>query len=287
MNQVLGTTSHIVDVTAQNFQEVIEQSKQTPVLLEFYVEGAEQCLPMAATLNKLATEYQGKFVLGRIEAQQNPQVAQQLGVRGLPTVKVISQGQMVQDLEGPQEEATLREILDQITMSPIERIQEQIRLLIEAGNRSGAIELLQQVIQEEPANHAMQVELADLLIMDNRAAEAREIVAAIPADTAGINKPINRLKFIDRAADLLPLSKLESKVAADVDDLQSRHQLAIRLVVDDQIEAALEHLLVMLQKDKTFEDELARKTMIEVFELLGKGDPVATAYRRKMFAFLH
>ncbi|MFT5928811.1 MAG: putative thioredoxin, partial [Candidatus Azotimanducaceae bacterium] len=120
-----------------------------------------------------------------------------------------------------------------------------------------------------------------------RAPEAREIVAALPADTTGINKPSNRLKFIDRAADLLPLSELESKVAADEDDLQSRHQLAIRLVVDDQIEAALEHLLVMLQKDKTFEDELARKTMIEVFELLGKGDPVATAYRRKMFAFLH
>jgi putative thioredoxin len=287
MNQALGTTSHIVDVTAQNFQEVIEQSKQTPVLLEFYVEGAEQCQPLAATLNKLSTEYQGKFILGRIEAQQNPQVAQQLGVRGLPTVKVIFQGQMVQDLEGPQEEATLRGILDQITMSPIERIQEQIRVLIEQGNRAGAIELLQQLIQEEPTNLAMQVELADLLIMDNRAPEAREIVAALPADTTGINKPSNRLKFIDRAADLLPLSELESKIAADEDDLQSRHQLAIKLVVDDQIEAALEHLLVMLQKDKTFEDELARKTMIEVFELLGKGDPVATAYRRKMFAFLH
>lgn len=287
MNQVLGTTSHIVDVTAQNFQEVIEQSKQTPVLLEFYVEGAEQCVPLAATLKKLSTEYQGKFILGRIEAQQNPQVAQQLGVRGLPMVKVIYQGQMVQDLEGPQEEATLRGILDQITMSPIERIQEQIRVLIEQGNRAGAIALLQQVIQEEPTNHAMQVELADLLIMDNRAAEARLIVAGLPVDTAGINKPTNRLKFIDRAADLLPMPELEGKVAADEDDLQSRHQLAIRLVVDDQIEAALEHLLVMLQKDKTFEDELARKTMIEVFELLGKGDPVATAYRRRMFAFLH
>tara|TARA_R110002072_G_scaffold89232_5_gene199986 strand:+ start:8447 stop:9310 length:864 start_codon:yes stop_codon:yes gene_type:complete len=287
MNPTLDTTSSVVDITAQNFQEVIERSRETPVLLEFYIEGAEQCQPLSFTLNKLVTEYQGKFILGRIEVQQNPQVAQQLGVRGLPTVKVIFQGQMVQDLEGPQEEATLRDILDQITMSPVERIQEQIRLLLEGGNRAGAIELLQQVIEQEPANHAMQVELADLLIMDNRAMEARQIVAALPTDTDGINKPTNRLKFIDRAAELRPLQELETKVESQADDLLSRHQLAIRLIVDDQIEAALEHLLVMLQQDKTFEDELARKTMIEVFELLGKGDPTATAYRRKMFAFLH
>lgn len=287
MNQLVNPSSSIIDVTAQNFQEVLDKSQDIPVLLEFYIEGAEQCQPLALVLNKLVTEYQGKFLLGRIEVQQNPQVAQQLGVRGLPTIKVIFQGQMVQDLEGPQEEIALREIIDQITMSPVERIREQIQLLLEEGNRTAAIQLLQQVIEQEPANHALQVELADLLIMDNRSDEARQIIAALPADTDGINKPVKRLNFIDKAAELPPLSELEALVISSPDDLLIRYQLAVRLVVDDQIEAALEHLLVVMQKDKEFEDELARKTMIDVFDLLGKGDPVATAYRRKMFAFLH
>lgn len=280
-------STFIVDVSAQNFQEVIEKSRETPVLLEFYAEGAEQSQPTAAMLNKLANEYQGKFILGRVEVQQNPQVAQQLGVRGLPTVKVVFQGQLAQDLEGPQEESTVRQLLDQLTMSPVERIKAQVDMLLAEGHRSQAIELLQQLIQEEPNNTAIQVELADLLIMDGRPSDAQQIIASLPADTAGISKPVNRLQFIELATDLPGISALQNAVQANPDDLSAIYKLAVSLVVDDQIEQALEQLLLMLQKDKEFEDELARKTMIKVFDLLGKGDPVATAYRRKMFAFLH
>ena len=145
--------------------------------------------------------------------------------------------------------------------------------------------MLQQAIAGEPANYGLHVELSDLLIMESRADEARQILAGLPPETEGIAKPQNRLKFIDRAAELPELEDLQSKVSEQ--DLQSQYDLAIRLIVDDQIEAALEALLVVLKKDKEFEDQIARKTMIEVFELLGKGDPTATAYRRKMFAFLH
>jgi putative thioredoxin len=194
---------------------------------------------------------------------------------------------MVQDLEGPQEEAQLRQILDQLTMSPIERIQEQIKVLLSQGDRTGAIGMLQQAIGEEPSNYALHVELADLLIMEARVDEARQIIAGIPEDTAGISKPQNRLTFIDMAAELPSLDELQTQLEANQDDLQLRCDLAIRLIVDDQAEAALEELLLVLKKDKSFEDELARKTMIQIFELLGKGDPTATAYRRKMFTFLH
>ena len=282
-----AASSFIVEVSAQNFQEVIEKSRETPVLLEFYAAGAEQSQATAVMLDKLANEYQGKFILGRIDVQQNPQVAQQLGVRGLPTVKVVFQGQLTQDLEGPQEESAVRQLLDQLTMSPVERIKAQIDLLIAEGRRSEAIELLQQLIQEEPSNTAIQVELADLLIMDGRPADAEQIIASLPADTAGISKPVNRLQFIALAKDFAGIETLQAELQSDPANLTTLYQLAVCLVVDDQIEPALEQLLLMLQKDKEFEDELARKTMIQVFELLGKGDPIATAYRRKMFAFLH
>lgn len=178
-------------------------------------------------------------------------------------------------------------MIEQLTMSSVERIREQIKVYLAQGHRTEAIELLQQVISEEPHNHALQTELSDLLIMENRIDEAKLILASLPTDAEGISKPQNRVAFIELANELPPLAELLTAREANGDDLQLQYDTAVRLIADDQIEAALEGLLIMLKKDKSFDDELARKTMIKVFELLGKGDAMATAYRRKMFTFLH
>ena len=284
----MNASPNIVEVSVQNFQtEVVEKSQQIPVFLEFYADGAEPSEQLAPILNKLATEFSEKIILARVDVQQNQQIVQQLAVRTLPTVKVIFQGQMAQDLEGPQEEATLREMIEQLTMSSVERIREQIKVYLAQGHRAEAIELLQQVISEEPHNHALQTELSDLLIMENRIDEAKLILASLPTDAEVISKPQNRVAFIELANELPPLAELLTAREANEDDLQLQYDTAVRLIADDQIEAALEGLLIMLKKDKSFDDELARKTMIKVFELLGKGDAMATAYRRKMFTFLH
>ena len=284
----MNASPNIIEVSVQNFQtEVVEKSQQIPVFLEFYADGAEPSEQLAPILNKLATEFSEKIILARVDVQQNQQIVQQLAVRTLPTVKVIFQGQMAQDLEGPQEEATLREMIEQLTMSSVERIREQIKVYLAQGHRAEAIELLQQVISEEPHNHALQTELSDLLIMENRIDEAKLILASLPTDAEGISKPQNRVAFIELANELPPLAELLTAREANEDDLQLQYDTAVRLIADDQIEAALEGLLVMLKKDKSFDDELARKTMIKIFELLGKGDAMATAYRRKMFTFLH
>ncbi len=284
----MNASPNIIEVSVQNFQtEVVEKSQQIPVFLEFYADGAEPSEQLAPILNKLATEFSEKMILARVDVQQNQQIVQQLAVRTLPTIKVIFQGQMAQDLEGPQEEATLREMIEQLTMSSVERIREQIKVYLAQGHRTEAIELLQQVISEEPHNHALQTELSDLLIMENRIDEAKLILASLPTDAEGISKPQNRVAFIELANELPPLAELLTAREANGDDLQLQYDTAVRLIADDQIEAALEGLLIMLKKDKSFDDELARKTMIKVFELLGKGDAMATAYRRKMFTFLH
>ena len=284
----MNASPNIIEVSVQNFQtEVVEKSQQIPVFLEFYADGAEPSEQLAPILNKLATEFSEKIILARVDVQQNQQIVQQLAVRTLPTVKVIFQGQMAQDLEGPQEEDTLREMIEQLTMSSVERIREQIKVYLAQGHRTEAIELLQQVISEEPHNHALQTELSDLLIMENRIDEAKLILASLPTDAEGISKPQNRVAFIELANELPPLAELLTAREANGDDLQLQYDTAVRLIADDQIEAALEGLLIMLKKDKSFDDELARKTMIKVFELLGKGDAMATAYRRKMFTFLH
>ena len=278
----------IVDVTVENFQSVVgEQSKTTPVLLEFYAEGAEQCASTSALLRKLAAEYAGKFILGRVEVQQNSQIVQQMGIKALPTIKIIFQGQMAGDIEGPAEEQQLRGALDQITMSPMERVREQVDLLVLQGERQQAIKMLREVIAEEPNNFGLHVELCDLLILEGETNDARQILEAIPQDTVGIEKPRSRLEFLDLAGDLGQLSELQARVSAEPENLRARFELAIRLVVEDRTEEGLDVLLDLMKADREWEDELARKTMIKIFNMLGKGNEIAVAYRRKMFSLLH
>ncbi len=284
----MDASPNIIDITVENFQSVVgEQSKTTPVLLEFYAEGAEQCASTSALLQRLASEYAGKFVLGRVEVQQNPQIVQQLGIRALPTVKIIFQGQMAGDIEGPADEQQLRGALDQITMSPMERVREQIDFLVSQGERQQAIQMLREVIAEEPNNFGLHVELCDLLILEGETSDAREILGAIPQDTAGIEKPLSRLEFLDLAGELGRLEELETRVASEPGNLRARFELAIRLAVEDRTKEGLDVLLELMNADREWEDELARKTMIKIFNMLGKGNEIATAYRRKMFSLLH
>ena len=282
----------IIEVDLQSFQtEVAEKSKTMPVVLEFYAEGAEQCAAPAALLQQLVAEYQGKFLLARVNIQTNQPLVQQLGVRTLPCIKVVFQGQMAADMEGPMDEAQLarglRELLDKLTLSPTEMIREQIDVLIAQGARQEAIQLLQQMIAQEPTNYVLHVELCDLLIQEGQADEARKIMPSLPADTQGIERPASRLAFMDEAAGLPEADALRSTLAGDESNLQARYELAVKLVVDGQAEAALEELLALLKLDRAWEEEKARTTMIRVFDMLGKGNELATSYRRKMFTFLH
>ena len=284
----MNTSPHIINVSMDDFQSaVVERSKQVPVLLEFYADEAAPSRELTPVLMRLAEGFQGKFILARVNIAENQPLVQQLGIRTLPTLKLIVDGQVAKDLEGPQEEAKLQEMLEQLTQSSVERIRGQIKLLISEGDREQAITLLQQVIAEEPQNYGLHTELCDLLIMVGRMEEARQILTALPKDADGIAKPTYRLEFLELAANLDGMEALIEKATTEAGNIQARFDLAILQIVDDAIEAGLENLLTILQEDREFGDDIARLTMIKVFELLGKGDPLATQYRRRMFNSMH
>ena len=284
----MNTVSNVVEVSAENFQsEVAEKSAQKPVLLEFYAESPEANQDYSISLRQLAGEYQGKFLLARVNIQNNRQLVQQLQVRTLPTVKVIFQGKMLQDLEGPQELEQLRTLLDQITMSPLDRIRENMGEMLANGQRAEAIEMLQQVISQEPNNYALQAELSDLLILDGRVDEGKKVLEKLSSDTEGIEKPANRLYFLELAASLPSTTELYSEVDKNSDNLAARMDLVFALIAGNELEAALDQLLEILKIDREWEEQKARTTMIRVFSLLGKGSQIATVYRRKMFTLLH
>ena len=279
----------ILEVSLENFQtEVVDKSQQVPILLEFYADQAEQCLSTSAVLRKLVSEYQGKFALRRVEVQKNSQLVQQMQIRALPTIKMVHQGQVAGGIDGPVDENQLKEALDQLTMSPLERVREEIDNLISGGERPKAIAMLKDVIADEPSNFALHVELCDLLIIEDRIPEAREILEGLPADSEGIARPKSRLEFIDMAKELDDLDSLLIKLdSSEEDNYQLKLDVAIKLVISDRVEESLKILLSIVQADRMWQEEKARKTMIKIFDLLGKGNELATRFRRKMFALLH
>ncbi|MGB1340839.1 MAG: tetratricopeptide repeat protein [Pseudomonadales bacterium] len=283
-----GSDNFVAEVDAQNFQAVvIEKSQQVPVILEFYAQGAAPSEALTAILSNLVQAYQGKIFWARVNVQTNPQIVQQLGVRGLPTIKIIREGQLLESLEGPQTEEQLRAHFDQLTMSPSDQIRAQIAHFVSLGDRESAMDMLREMMSQEPNNFSLHTELCDLMIQTQRIEEAETLLASLPNDAEGIEKARSRMYFVKFVQDLAPLNELARAAAEAPSDQDCLFKHACALVVDDQIEAALEVLLKMLGQDKTWQEDAARNTMIKVFELLGKGDPMASRYRRRMFTLLH
>ncbi len=278
----------VFDVSPDAFQtDVIERSKQMPVVLLFW---AEQVAPSVETRNVLAQltgQYQGKVALGLVDVARDPTLAQHLRVQGLPSLRVVRDGQLVEQLDGPQPEEVLRSMLDNLTLSPSDMLKDQLALLLERGDFDTALSLLQQAINEEPNNQAFRVELADLLVIKGEVDDARTVLAGIPEDTEERDRPANRLAFAEEAAGMAGRAELEAALAEDMENLDARYELAVVLVGEREYEAALEQAMAILQQDRGYRDDLGRTTMIRIFTLLGKGSELATSYRRRMFNFMH
>ena len=168
-------------VTPDNFQtEVVERSQQVPVLLLFW---AEQVAPSAQALQQLQDlmpAYQGKALLGLVDVSQDQTLAQHLRVQGLPSIRVVSGGQIADQIDGPQPDGAYRELLDRLTLSSADALKDQLQAILDAKDFATAVALLQQAINEEPNNMGFRVELADVLVQQGSLDEARTVLASVP-----------------------------------------------------------------------------------------------------------
>ena len=284
----MAEQSTVFEVSPQTFQaDVIERSKQLPVLLLFWADQVAPSVETRDTLAQLTAQFQGKILLGLVDVAQDQTLAQHLRVQGLPSIRVVKDGQLVDQVDGPQPEAALRSMVEQLTLSPAEMLKDQLALMIERGELDAAVQVLQQAVNEEPNNFAFRVELADVLVMKEALEDARTVLASIPEETDERDRPANRLAFAEEAAGMGDAAALEAAVSSDPDDLESRYRLAVVLTTTGQYEGALDQCMAILQQDRKFRDDIGRTTMIRIFSLLGKGSELATAYRRRMFNFMH
>ena len=288
----MAALPNVFEVKAQTFQtDVVERSRSVPVVLLFWTAQIPAAATMHKTLEALAGQYGGKFVLGSIDVGRDQMVAQQLAqqlrVQALPSVRVIHDGQIVEQLDGPQGENLLRKLLDRLTMSSGDLLREELKELLLAKDYRGALAVLQQALKAEPNNPAFKVEQADLLALTGSVDQAKSVLAALPEATEGRDRPTTRIALIDEAKGFPAAAALKASLQATPDDLELRYQSAVRAAVDGDYEAALEDAMTILRRNRKFREDGARALMIRVFTLLGKGSEVAARYRRQMFNFLH
>ena len=279
---------HAFNVTPDSFQaDVVERSASVPVVLLFWAEQSAPAAEAKRQLEQLVGQYGGKVLLGLVDVAADPTLAQHLRVQALPSLRVIDKGQIAHQVEGPQPEQALRSLFDQLTLSAADVIKAQLGQYLEQKDFRSALGFLKQAIAEEPNNISFRVELADVLVRQGELDEARKALDTVPADAAERDRPATRLALADEAAALPPRNELQRKLADDPDDVEALHQLAVVEAAADNFEAALESALKVLQTDRAYRDDIGRLTMIRIFTVLGKGNELANAYRRRMFNFMH
>ncbi len=284
--QEIAPTS--VAVTPENFQaEVVDKSNELPVIVLFWADQVPASVEARQVLEQALMGAQGKALLATVDVAADQTLAQHLRVQGLPAVRVIKDGQIADQLEGPQPVEAYEQLVQTLTLSSGEVIKAQLDQVIAAGDFDTAIAMLQQSVNDEPANQSFRVEFADVLVRAGRLDEARSVLASIPEDTAERERPQTRLEIAEEAEGLGPLSEHQAALAANEDDLDARYALAIVSAYSSDFELALETAMGILQRDREYRDDIGRLTMIRIFSLLGKGNELATSYRRRMFNLMH
>jgi len=286
----MSDNPYIIDVTPDNFASVVERSMQVPVLVDFWAAWCQPCKALLPIVEKLAAEYQGRFLLAKVNIDEQQALANQFAVRSVPTVKLIRDGRIVDEFSGALPESQVRAFLDKHMEQPADRFLAAAEQAWENGDAAQAAAILRQVMQEVPEDRRAQLMLAELLAASGDTDEAAQLLATLPADLAlspQAEALRARLAFATAAAGAPDIATLQQRLAADPRDSAARHQLAARLVLAGDFEAALEHLLELVRRDRGYGDDAGRKGMLQVFDLLGGQGELVNRYRRAMFTAMH
>lgn len=279
-------TEHALDVGLADFpQHVLEESKHRPVLVDFWAPWCGPCQSLKPVLEKLAAEYGGKFLLAKVNSDDNQELATRYGVRGIPSVKAFVGGEPVDEFSGALPESEVRAFLDRLVPGPAEELRAQAAELRLAGDMSGALQALADASRIDPAHIGVRLDAAEIMLDLNEADETRRLIAGV-ADDADPRVPQlkARLQFMGAAGE--DEAALAARVAANENDLEARLKLAQLLVASGQYEPGMDQLLEIVRRDRSFEDDIGRKTLLSVFDLLGGGELVSR-YRRRLSSLLY
>lgn len=279
------------DVSIEEFEaKVLIPAETVPVVVDFWAPWCEPCKVLKPMLEKLAEEYKGRFILAKVNSDESPELAQHFGVRSIPSVKVLFQGQLVDEFNGAIPESQIRAFLDRIALpeGPEQiNLREQAAALVAEGKLDDALAILVQASQANPQDQAIQLDAVDVLMQLGRKDEAKQLLAGEYANEPDRANALRaRLALLDGAADTAPL---EARLAANPDDHAARLELSKAYAAQSRFREALDAALEVVRRDRFFDEGAGRKAILALFEALSgeQYDDLVREFRRKLSAALN
>jgi putative thioredoxin len=287
----------VKDTTTANFsRDVLEASRQQPVLVDFWAPWCGPCKQLQPLIEKVVRESAGRVKLVKLNIDDHPSIPGQLGIQSIPAVIAFVGGRPVDGFMGAVPESQIREFIDKVAgpagadeAAEIEALLSEAKALFEAGDLAGAADLYGALLQADPENAAALAGIADCMIAAGQPENARQTLSNLPdavaADPA-VAAVLKKLDQIEEARKLGDPTALEQALARDPDDHAARLKLAKIRNVEGDRQAAADHLLFIMKRDRTFDDDGARRELLQFFDVWGPKDPATIAARRKLSSIL-
>jgi putative thioredoxin len=284
-----AVSPHIFDVDQANFEtEVLQASLTTPVLVDFWAEWCGPCKSLGPMLEKLAAEYNGAFRLGKVDVDKNQELAGIFGVRSIPTVILVKDGQILDGFAGALPEGQLRQFLSR-HVQPLEgELEDEAPEELAPESPEEAINRLQQEIAESPNRPELKLDLAIALAQAGHASAAEAELNALPANLATDSRAVRLRSQLDLARSLEgtpAMEVLQQRVHANPQDWEAHDMLGVRLLLGADPAAGLEQWLLILDKARDWNEGQAKKRLLAAFNTLDDAELVGR-YRRRMASLL-
>ena len=284
----------VKDATTQSFvHDVIEESKNQPVLVDFWAPWCGPCKQLTPVLEKAVKAAKGKVKLVKMDIDKHPEIPGQMGIQSIPAVIAFSNGQPVDGFMGALPESQVIQFLERLTKGKIGGEEQDLIKNAEAalasGDAAAAAEIYAQLLAEDAANVPALAGLARCYVETGALDQAKQTLALVPEakqNDAAVAAARAALDVAEQAKSVGPLTELEAKVAANPLDHQARFDLAVALNAAGKRDEAAQHLLDIIKRDRKWNDDGARKQLVQFFEAWGFADPAAVEGRKKLSSIL-
>ncbi|GHC74323.1 thioredoxin [Limoniibacter endophyticus] len=280
-----------IDVTMESFvRDVIEESRSRPVLVDFWAPWCGPCKQLAPVLEKAVAKTKGKIRLTKMNIDEHPAIAGQMGIQSIPAVIAFKDGQPVDGFMGALPESQIEQFLAKIAAADpaaeaVGTAIDEAKAAVAAGNHAVAAQLFSEALSRDPHNAEAVAGMAGLYVDHDQMENAVALLDRLPAESQGhptVAAVRTRIALAEEAAKLGNPAQFEQTLVENPDDLDARFQLALIRNAQGRREEAVEHLLYVIRKDRAFREDGARQQLLQFFEAWGNGDPATLKGRRKL-----